>query len=122
MASVSVSESFSTSPVGLKSMLLSLDVSFSISAILLLNRAPALPAALPPGSGVVQFPDDDGARITGLQTKFAQNTFIQIFFHHRRLVAVLLKNGDGADPNTPPASRNADAGGHIHIHRNELAG
>jgi hypothetical protein len=121
IASASVSESFSTNPVGLKSMVLSLDVSFSIFAILLLNRGPALAAALPPGSGVVQFPDGDGARITGLQTKLAQNTFIQVFFHHCRLVAVLLKNGDGANSDTPPASSDADAGGHIHIHSNELA-
>jgi hypothetical protein len=55
-----------------------------------------------------------------LKTKFAKNTFIQIFFHHLRLAAVLLKNAYGADPNTTPALSNTSAGGHIHIHNNEL--
>jgi hypothetical protein len=73
-------------------------------------------------SSLVQFPDGDGPRLAGLEAEVAKDAFIQIFFYNGRSVPGFLENADGADPDTSPALRYADAGGHVYVHTNELAG
>jgi hypothetical protein len=77
---------------------------------------------LGPASALVQLPDGDGLRLAGLKAKIAENAFIKVFIHHRRLVTVLLKNTHRTDPHTPAALSDTDACGHVDTDADEQVG